>query len=173
MAFGCCQWPNDLDQCPLTAPLCHKSTRQIFASGYFIVKKSLTWKTYFKRWENIIQNLIEDSLSYYWRNRKWKVNSFKVDTKMYIHWLYLSLSITYSLKNSWGRSNITTIKNSLHWLESEQISTLLGICKHNFDVEDKWRNKERLLLEVNLLLKGFLGKKVFCKFLLLMLIIHW
>ena len=29
MAFGCCQWPNDLDQCPLTAPLCHKSTRQI------------------------------------------------------------------------------------------------------------------------------------------------
>ena len=22
MAFGCCQWPNDLDQCSLTAPFC-------------------------------------------------------------------------------------------------------------------------------------------------------
>ena len=22
MAFGCCQWPNDLDQCSLTVPFC-------------------------------------------------------------------------------------------------------------------------------------------------------
>ena len=35
MAFGCCQWPNDLDQCPLTAPLCHKSTRQISTFAQF------------------------------------------------------------------------------------------------------------------------------------------